>query len=185
MRSTRGSEVVKSLPLVVTALLIALGSESLSAQEPDPYLVGGDRFGRWTLGMPDEDLVRAFRDLYGGRYRAEATASLSGGRFFFWDNAGLNITSFQGKVVGISAWRRRTAADVELMKYRTKEDIRIGEPLPKAIAAYSAPDRQWLSRATSGNTGVVWLRLGLFLEARGNVIDVIGIFDPRLPWIWP
>jgi len=176
---------MKNLPLLVAAMLITLGSGNVAAQEPDLYLVGGSQFGRWRLGVPEEDLVKVFRDLHGTQYRTEATASIGGGRFFFWDNAGFNITAFQGKVAAISMWRRRSAADAELMKYHTREEIRIGEPLQKAIAAYSTPDRQWASRATSGNTGMIWGRLSLFLEVRGNFIDVMGIFDPRLPWIWP
>ncbi len=176
---------MRNLPLLVTVTLIALGGGNLVAQEPDPYLVGGGQFGRWKLGMPEEELVKVFRDLFGSRYRTEATVSIGGGRFFFWDNAGFNITAFQGKVAAISIWRRRNAADTELLKYHTSEEIRIGEPLQRAIAAYSTPDRQWISRATSGNTVLMWLRFGLFLEVRGNLIDVVGIFDPRLPWIWP
>ncbi|MGQ0549551.1 MAG: hypothetical protein ACT4PY_07795 [Armatimonadota bacterium] len=173
------------MSLLFVIFVLVLDTGALLAQEHD-YLVDGKRFGKWTLGATEQDLLRIFREMFGSQFRMAPTITLSGGRFYFWYDSGFQFNAFQGRVVAIAIWRRRNAADAELMKYRTKEDVRLGEPLGKVIAAYGLPDRQWIDRVDTSftYTAMVWERLGLFIGVRNNEVEVLAVYDPSLAWSW-
>lgn len=178
--------MVRRIWFLLALGILALDAGMLLAQEPDPYLVDGTQFGRWKLGVSEQDLLRSFREISGNQFRMAPTTSLEGGKFYIWDNAGFQFNAFQGKVVAVAVWRRRTRADVELIKYRTKEDIRIGEPQGKVLAAYGAPDRQWNDRFGGPSTYLVmvWAKRGLFIGFQGSIVEVLALYDPALPWSW-
>jgi len=161
----------------------------VSAQTDDQYLIGDGRIGVWKVGAAEADLLKDYSSRFGPGFTVDAPFphKLSrSGKAYFWRRAGFQFISYEGRVVSITIWKRYTdpTPNAELMKYRTKEGIGIGEPLSKATAAYQLPPRQWQVHWFGGviNTAMVWPALGLYLEIRDRNVDAIGVYDPGAPW---
>lgn len=170
------------------ATLVLAFSIPADAQVEDPYTVGDGRIGGWRVGSSETALLQDFTSRYGTGYRIEQPFPLKltrDGKAYFWRNAGFQLTTFDGRVVAIVIYKRYTdpTPNAELMRYKTKEGIGIGEPLSRVNTAYPSPTRRFEVRWFNvTNTGMVWVDRGLYIEIRDGFVDAIGIFDTTAPW---